>query len=530
MTLLKSLTTALICSVAPTVLTAQVVELRSSDNFISVEGEIIGFNGTMVTIQSTVGPVSVPASGVVCYGAGCTETLATNTFGLTADDFAGVVDETQADSAAAADILSISFGVPSYEAAYRSLSGAFAVAGKTDTSVEIDGAGTLTLADAAGDAQATLSIAAPDQDGDIALVTTSLAGSAEQEYVGPSGWALAAAPRQQMIGLRAFAVVTATDVGVDAITMDDLAGIYAGEITNWAQIGGADLTVLPLQLPMTSEVRDEFIAVVMAPAGKAIADNVLTMADEASIAAAISGFAGSISVVNVGNAGSARVLPVAGPCGIAVAPTDFNIVSGDYPLVGPVVARFDMPAATSLPAEVFDFATSKAVQDLLARDSFIVHAARVQAPVDRNIRLTALLTANPAPEERPVAARMFQTLSEAERLTPTMSGGPASGAEGAWNRAMMHNLATVLAQPEYAGRQVIFAGFGDSEAGALDAVDRSAGAAAAMAAAFSAFAPTVLAANGLTVTSTGFGGVSRTTCYEGHVAGPAHSRIEVWVK
>lgn len=521
----RTLATALACSVSPSVLTGQVVELRSSDGFISVAGEITGYNGTMVTIQSTVGPVSVPASAVVCYGAGCAEILASNTFGLTADALAGVVDEALAEAESVADMLTVGFAARSYEAVYRNLAQAFAATGQPDVMVETDGSGVVTLQD--GAAAATLAPVSGDAPADIVLTTTTLSGTAAQAYVGPSGWATASAPAQQMVALRAFAVIAAGDAGVDAITLDDLARIYAGEVTNWSQIGGANLAILPLQLPITSDLRTAFIAAVMEPAGKTIADNILTMADETGITAAIGGFAGSISVVSVGNTGPAQVLPVAGVCGIAVAPTDFAIASGDYPLIGPVVARFDTVAETELPARLFDFATT---QGMTAPDGFVDHAVRVQAPVDRNIRLTALLTANPAPEERLVAAQMYQSLFEADRLTPTMTGGPASAAEGAWNRAMMRNLAAALAQPDYAGRQVIFAGFAESVNGATDAIDRSAAAAAAVASTFGTFAADVIAENDLSVTSTGFGGVSRTTCYDGQVDGPAHSRIEVWVK
>ncbi|WP_322891658.1 MULTISPECIES: PstS family phosphate ABC transporter substrate-binding protein [unclassified Yoonia] len=524
----RTLATVLACSVAPSVLIGQVVELRSSDEFISVEGEITGFNGTMVTIQSTVGPVSVPASAVVCYGAGCAEILASNTFGLTAEAFAGVVDDSLVDAATAPDLLAVGFAAGAYRGAYRALAEAFAAAGQTNVAVDIDGDGTVTLRE--GDTAATLSLATGDDPADIVLATTGLSGSAAQAYVGPAGWATADAPAQQMVALRAFAVVAAGDVGVDAITIDDLARIYAGEVTNWSQIGGANLAVLPLQLPVSYELRDAFIATVMEPAGRGIADNVLTMADETGITSAIGDFAGSISVVTVGRTGPAKVLPVAGSCGIALAPTDFAIASGDYPLIGPVVARFDTAATTGLPAQLFDFATSDVVQDLMAEQGFVDHAAREQAPVDRNIRLTALLTANPAPEERLVAAQMYQALFEAKRLTPTMSGGPASAAEGAWNRAMMLNLVAALSQPDYAGRQVIFVGFADSVNGPADAIDRSSAAAAAMAAAFNSFASGVISGNDLSVTSMGFGGVSRTTCYQGQVDGPAHSRIEVWIK
>jgi phosphate transport system substrate-binding protein len=530
MRLLRHITTALLCSVAPTVLIAQAVELRSADNFISVEGEIIGYNGVMVTIQTTVGAVSVPATEVVCYGAGCAEVVGSNSFGLTAASFAGIVDQSQAEAETLTDTFAVGFATAAYGTLYQTLSAAFAEADTTTVSADTGADGALTLQNGAGNETAILSLATSGEGGDIVLAATTLKGSAPQEYVGPSGWISASTPPYQLVALRAFAVVTAADVGVEAITMDQLAGIYAGEITNWAQIGGADLTVLPLQLPVSSDLRNELIAVVMEPAGKSIADNVLTMADEASIAAAIGGFAGSISVVNVGNSASARVLPVAGSCGIAVAPTTFNVASGDYPLIVPVMARFDSSATTSVIAELFDFAATDNVQDLLAGGGFVDHGTGFQSPVDRNKRLTALLTANLDPEERPVAAQMFQSLFEAERLTPTMTGGQASGPEGAWNRAMMRNLIELLLQPDYAGREVIFAGFADSAAGPVDAIEASRRAAAAMAEAFNTFAPAVVAGNDLTVSSVGFGNVSPTTCYDGQVAGTAHSRIEVWLK
>ena len=170
----RTLATVLACSVAPTMLIGQVVELRSSDDFISVEGEIIGFNGTMVTIQSSVGPVSVPAAAVVCYGAGCAEVLASNTFGLTATSFAGVVDDTQTE--AVADTLTIGFAARSYEALYRALAEVFVAAGQTEAA--IDEAGMLTLRD--GDAAATLALATGDDPADVVVTASALSGSAAQ--------------------------------------------------------------------------------------------------------------------------------------------------------------------------------------------------------------------------------------------------------------------------------------------------------------------------------------------------------------
>ena len=530
MTLLKKISTALLCGVAPTALMAQAVELRSSDGFISVEGEITGFNGVMVAIQTTVGLMNVPASEVVCYGEGCGEILASNDFGLTADAFADVVDTLEQPLSVVVDEFTVGFAAPSYENLYRTLAGAFAVASQTTSSAEISGNGRLMIENAAGNEIAILSIAENGDPGDIVLAVTSLSDTVGQDYAGPTDWANAPVLTHHMLGMRAFAVVTSADVGVDAITLDQLAAIYAGDITNWSQIDGADLPVMALQLPIDSEVRDELIAVVMEPAGKTIADNVLIMEDEASIADAISGFAGSISVVNTTQAGAAQVMPVAGSCGFAIAPSDFSIASGDYPLIRPVMARFTVPSTTSLIPEFLDFAAADVAQDLLSREGFVGHGVIFQAEADKNARLGQLLSPGLDPVERPVAAQMFQALFEAERLTPTMFGGAVSGPEAGWNRAMMRNLLELLLRPEYADREVIFAGFGESDAGPQDAIDQSARAAADLLAAFEAFAPALVSGNSVNLTSAGFGAVAPATCYHSQVDSPVRTRVEVWIK
>lgn len=520
---------ALLCSAAPQVLAAQSVELRSADEFISLNGEITGFDGALVTIMTRVGPISIPAAEVICYGAGCDQLLQNNSFGLTAASLAGVAGQ-QADAGQVlADDLTVSFAGADDHAVYRTVAAAYISDNPASVTVQLESTGQISLGAADGGQTALLRMAADGAAADITLGTTALTGRAPQAFAAPADWA-AGKPGHQMLALRAFAVVAAPGTGVDAVTLDQLAAIYAGEIVNWSQIGGTDLPVLPLQLPVGSVARDEMIAVLMDPAGKTIADDVLTMADDASMAAATAGLPGSISLIDAANTGNAAVLPVAGACGFPVGPNDFDIAAGDYPLLRPVMARFDKVPATALVTELFDFAATDAAQSALSRDGALDLRPRVQSAADRNKRLTAVLTAELDPAERPVAAEMFQVLFEAERLTVTLIGGATSSAEGAWNRAMMLALADWLARPENTGRAVIFAGFGDSDAGPQAAIDSSALAAKAMAAAFADVAPDLLADGGLSVTSAGFGAVSRTTCYDSQTGGADRTRVEVWIK
>jgi hypothetical protein len=268
----------------------------------------------------------------------------------------------------------------------------------------------------------------------------------------------------------------------------------------------------------------------MEPAGKTIAGTVLTMADEAGISASINQFPGSISVVSATGPDQDLVVNVSGSCGVSVAPSNFNIVSGDYPLVRPIMATFGSTPSTSLPTEMFDFASEDVTQGLLEREGFVNHSAFLQDGADKNVRLSGLLGASLDEAQRAAAGQMFQVLFEADRMTPTMTGGPASGPEGGWNRAMLLDVVGALRDAENAGREILFVGFGDSTAGSEAAIGASAAAAEDMLSALQQIAGDVVTDGGFTLSSYGFGNVSPTTCYDGQVSGSEYTRVEVWIR
>ncbi|MEJ8561809.1 substrate-binding domain-containing protein [Yoonia sp. GPGPB17] len=461
--------TTLLCSVAPFALFAQAVELRSSDDFINVEGEIVGYNGVMVQVETTVGVVAVPASEVICFGAGCNDIIASNDFGLTASAFQGVeASETSETVVAvvpgASDELTVGFAASDYAALHRTIVGAYAVTNASSTRVDLTSVGELVMEDNTSGQSASLALSASDATADIVVGAVSLNGTAPAEYNTLAAWALGTNLTHQLLGLSAFSVIVAPNAGISEISINDLARVFAGEITNWSQIGGADVNILPLQLPPNSQIGAEVQRLIMDPAGKEIAGNVLTMSDEAGVSASINQFPGSVSVVTAGAASNDLVVDVVGTCGISVAPTMFNIISGDYPLVRPIMATYSAPATTTLVADVFDFASSDVAQGLLENEGFINHSAMMMDSGEKNTRLSGLLEASFDDAQRAAAAEMFQVLFDAERLSPTMTGGVASGPEGAWNRAMLINLIDMLEDGANAGREVIFVGFGQSSA------------------------------------------------------------------
>lgn len=522
----------LLCTVAPVALLAQQVTLESPDQFISVDGEITGYNGVMLRVETSVGAVSIPASEVICFGEACFTTIADNAFGLTADSFIAVLatatEEPAAPQAPANTDFSIGFGAQVFGAAYTAIAGAFAADAGAAATVSGDGAVALSNANTGGSANVT-----PTGDlssADITVAAVSLAGTAPQAFASPADWAGADTVSNQLIGLQSFSVIAAPTAGIDSISLNDLARVYAGEVTNWTQIGGADVSVLPLQLPTTSPLRAQIETLVMEPSGKTVAGNVLTMGDEAGISASINQFPGSISIVSSEGANADLTIPVSGSCGLGVMATPFNIVSGDYPLISPVMVNYGEGAANPLMTEMLDFAATADGQALATQFGLISYAATLQDSAIKNSRLGALLDANLDDVQRNSAAQMFQVLFNADRLSPTLTGGPASGPEGGWNRAMLRSVIAAMSDPANAGREIIFVGKGASTAGSQAALEASQAAALEMQNALSAVAGDLIASAGFTVTSYGFGDVSPATCTDGQVAGSEYTRIEVWIR
>jgi phosphate transport system substrate-binding protein len=528
--IITRIATILLCTAAPVALLAQDVNLRSEDEFISLHGQIVGYNGVMVRVATTVGTVSVPASEVICHGNGCLEIIASNDFGLTAGAFQGVVaDVVVADAAdsvkATSESLQVAFAAPAFGALYTATANAFAATGAATSSD-----GRLTIQNSAGTEAVTLNVTDDATTADILIDTVSLNGTATGVFEGAADWAAAETLSQQLVGLQSFSVIVAPNAGINSISLNNLARIYAGEVTNWSQIGGADIKVLPLQLPTSSPLRAEMEALVMAPAGKTTAANVLTMSDEMGISASINQIPGSISVISTQAVNSAMTVSVAGSCGVAVNATPFNIKSGDYPLVRPIMATYTSAPAISLVTDLFDFAATDVAQNQLMGAGVISHQPSAQDGVEKNARLSQLLGASLDSAQRTAAAQMSLVLFDADRLWPTMTGGAASGPEGAWNRAMLQSVIAAMSDPANAGREIIFVGVGESTVGSQVAIDASVVAAAEIQAALEAAAAGVVAAGNFTLSSYGFGNVSAATCIDGQVVGSEYTRVETWIR
>lgn len=142
------------------------------------------------------------------------------------------------------------------------------------------------------------------------------------------------------IGTEAFVFFVHKDNPIEKLTVEQIKGIYSGQITNWSEVGGNDEAIIPFQRNKGSGSQSMLIRFmgdtpIMEPETKEIKGMggiIEQVADYQSKAGSI-GFSFRYYVEGIIKNPDIKMIAVDG-----VAPTVENIKNGSYPIVTPVYA------------------------------------------------------------------------------------------------------------------------------------------------------------------------------------------------
>lgn len=86
-------------------------------------------------------------------------------------------------------------------------------------------------------------------------------------WMNPAEWTAAASnsvmPTAHLVGLDALAIIVHPSNVVDALSIPQIRRIYAGDIRNWKELGGADMPITVLSHDASSDTSDTFSRIVM---------------------------------------------------------------------------------------------------------------------------------------------------------------------------------------------------------------------------------------------------------------------------
>ncbi|MCI9264654.1 MAG: hypothetical protein HFF06_08785 [Oscillospiraceae bacterium] len=210
-------------------------------------------------------------------------------------------------------------------------------------------------------------------DGDADLLIVAEGGEDSYGYRDEHGrtW------RMEPIANETLVFFVNEDNPVEGLTLDQVRMIYAGEITNWKEVGGSDAPIQAYQrpkgggsqaimdkevmgdIPMMEPVNGEYVVSSM----EGILSAVRAWDDRPEAL----GYTVYYYADDMGMADGLKLLAIDG-----VAPNDDTIRSGEYPIHTAYYAVMDAQTPEGSPAAIlFDWLLSQEGQDLIAHEGYV---------------------------------------------------------------------------------------------------------------------------------------------------------------
>ncbi len=472
---------------------AQDVTLTSRDGALAISGSLQGFDGEFYRIDSNYGPLTVDAEGVICDGPACPDLIAPRA------------------------VIRLVGAVDAGHALLGPLIAAFAQSRGLVMKLPTDEGGATVLADPlSGRTLAEFSFQPlPPDEARAALK----AGAAEL---------MLAAVTLPEFGSRAVALdallpIVATDNPTPKISTPDLARALAGEVVNWAEIGGPDMPLVLHGLEQGSDLQQALSARL----GRDISAN-LTHPDLTTLAAAVAKDPFALAVTGRASQGAAKGLPMVDSCGFPLLPTPLAVKAEDYPLSLPVFFLTPRRRLPLVAREFLEFLPSPEAQAAVKAAGYIDRLPEASPMTADGLRLINAIQG--AGEETTLAdlKRLVDLMAGADRLSFTFRFEDGSSTLDRVSQDNLQDLAKLLESGEFKDKALILAGFSDgSGAGQANfdlSVDRSARVQSALVAA----APSLTAAQVPQVV--GFGEAMPMACDQTAAGRRLNRRVELWLK
>lgn len=161
-----------------------------------------------------------------------------------------------------------------------------------------------------------------------------------------------------VIGLDGIALVVNPTNKLEDITLQDLAKVYSGEITNWKELGGDDKSIVVIGREDGSGTRDGFESIVMGDKEPKYAQELESTGSVINAVATTDGAIGYASLANVDE--TVKVLKIGG-----VEATEENVKSGAYEVQRPFICATLKGSDNKLVKAYLDFILSEEGQALV---------------------------------------------------------------------------------------------------------------------------------------------------------------------
>ncbi len=211
------------------------------------------------------------------------------------------------------------------------------------------------------------------KEADIAMLSRPIT-EGEQALMRRQGFPkMASVPFESVIGLDGLRIIVSPQNRVNALSLDQIARVFSGEITNWSEVGGGPGQINLYARDTKSGTRDTFETLVMIPRGKPIAANAQNFESSGALASSVENDPYGIGFVGFAYSGDTKALAISSSCGIQHKPSILSIKAEDYPLSRRLHLYKARPQSVYA-EELVAYALSDAAQPVIASAGYVNQA------------------------------------------------------------------------------------------------------------------------------------------------------------
>ena len=439
------------------------VTLRMKGGGFQVTGEIRAFDGTKYVVESPqLGKLTLQAARFECIGTACNAPVT-----QAAWTYESLSPDRHETVAIRGSELTGQQLMPALVRGYAATAGlsVVQVIGTDPRQTKF------RLVDSRGKELAVIAIAQDDtvaglgaleRDAAAIAMTDRPASKEEADALAAAGPKIKTAQNEHFIGNIGIAVIVSPDNPVSSLSIDVIARIFSGQITDWYELGLPPGKIRIVTRDGANEATERFQAVALKPRNVRLADGIERVAGEAELADTVARDRNAIGLVSFAFQRSAKLVPIESTCGLIQKPTPFALKTGEYPFGHRLYFYSIAPPKQAAARGLLRFAVSPEAQPIMAEHQIAGSGVDSVGLAEQSERMAHALNAQGEAFDLPSMRAMLADFKGARRLSITFRFQPGTLDLDRASLVEITRLASLLMTPDYAGKRILLAGFTDA--------------------------------------------------------------------
>lgn len=333
---------------------------------------------------------------------------------------------------------------------------------------------------------------------------------------------LSAPGNEHILGLDGLVILTSPANNTVSLSIDTIAKIFAGQITDWSQTGQAAGPINVYAPTDDSGTFDTFKSLVLEPRKLKLSSAAKRTENHAEQSDWIAADPNGIGFTGVAYTRNAKTLNIETTCGLVIQPSTFAIKTEEYPLARRLYLYTNGTPKTVLGQNILQFALSEKAQPIVKSSDFIDQTIDRLPYESQTPRMVNALNAAPGDFDERLMKVLMSDVRDRDRVSTTFRFNTGSFELDNKALADIARLRNWLAEPAQRGKSVLLAGFADTVGSFASNKTLSDARAQAV---LRALGP----ATGARIQNKGYSELAPASCNDTDVARQYNRRVEVWI-